>query len=308
MNRRSKLALAVCGVAILSLTLVAYGYQQPAPAEEPASPQTMPAPTMTKLADGVYHYFGFFGSSLVVVSDDQVLITDPSNPARAQSLKDEIAKLTKTPVTTIALTHEHYDHVGGTGVFPDAEVVCHINCQPNFDLASLGDVPIVDTTFEDQLEIPVGDKTVQLHHLGPGDGEATTIIYMPEEDIIVTADMYEPRALTHKNWVDDKNFTGTRYILNTISQWPITHAINAHSPGTDPMDMMENVEYYNDLYEAVYSALAAALEQGGFPALFGVFQSLPNTLQLSKYQDWANYDTSFPRHVERMLQAITHAD
>ena len=36
--------LPCAAVAILSLTLVAYGYQQPAPAEEPASPQTMPAP------------------------------------------------------------------------------------------------------------------------------------------------------------------------------------------------------------------------------------------------------------------------
>ncbi len=58
---------------------------------------------------------------------------------RAQSLKDEIAKLTDTPATTIGLTHEHYDHVGGTGLFPDAAIVCHRNCQPVFNLSSLGD-------------------------------------------------------------------------------------------------------------------------------------------------------------------------
>ena len=92
------------------------------------------------------------------------------------------------------LTHEHYDHVGGTGVFPDASVVCHRNCQPAFDIAPLGDVPTVDETFDDFMEIRVGDKVVELHYLGPGDGEATTIIYMPDEQIVVTSDMYEPRA------------------------------------------------------------------------------------------------------------------
>ena len=281
---------------------------EPAPEAEEAPAFEIPPPTMTMLADGVYHYFGFFTSSLVVISGGDVLITDPSNPMRAQSLMEEIAKLTSDPVTTIALTHEHYDHVGGTGLFPDATIVCQMNCEPNFALASLGDVPEVDETFDDFKEIRVGDKVVELHYLGPGDGDATTIIYMPEEQIVVTADMYEPRALTGKNWVDDKNFVGTRHILNILNGWDITHAINAHSPGTDPVDLQENVDYYNDLYDAVNAAVGSAVAQGGTFAAYGLFDTLPQTLELEQYQDWMNYDSSFPRHVERMLLGIYHGD
>ena len=276
------------------------------------APQMAPTATLNELADGVYQFVfeagGFFSTSLVVIDGDQVLVTDPYNNGVAQSMQAEIAKLTEAPVSYIALTHEHYDHVGGTGVFPEALVICHFNCQPAFDLDVLGDVPEVDVTFETRHDVQVGDKLVELHYLGPGDGEATTVIYMPEDDIVITSDLYEPRALTHKNWVDDKNFTGVRHILNTISQWPLTHAINTHSPGTDPQDLMENVAYYNDLFDAVYQALAAAANEGGMMALFPLFGSLPNTLQLEQYQDWENYESSFPRHVERMLQAITHAD
>ena len=298
MKGKMKVALLVCCAAVFSMSLVAYNYQQ------------IPPPTVTMLADGVYHYFGFFTSSLVVISDEEVLITDPSNPLRAQSLKEEIAKLTDSPVTTIALTHEHYDHVGGTGVFENATVVCHRNCQTVFDLDSLGDVPQVDETFDEFKEIRVGDKVVQLHYLGPGDGDATTIVYMPAERIVATADLYEPRALTHKNWVDDKNFTGVRHILNTISNWDVDHAINAHSPGTDPVDLRENVEYYNDLYDAVKAAVDEAVAQaGGSPfAAYGLFDTLPQTMELEKYSDWGQYDSSLPRHVERMLLAIYHGD
>ena len=270
--------------------------------------QMIPPPTMTMLADGVYHYFGFFGSSLVVVDGGQVLITDPYNGLRAQSLKEEIAKITDNPVTEIALTHEHYDHVGGTRAFPGASVICHRNCAPQFALDTLGDVPEVDQTFDDALDVSVGGKTVSLRYLGHGDGEATTVVYMPEEKIVVTSDLYEPRALTHKNWVDDKNFTGVRHILNTISGWEIEHAVNAHSPGTNPRDMMENVEYYNDLYDAVYDALADAAREGGQQAMYAAFGSLPRTLELDEYKEWLNYDSSFPRHVERMMQAVIHAD
>ncbi len=282
-----------------------------APPDEGPSFQ-IPPPTMTMLADGVYHYFGFFTSSLVVISGGEVLITDTANPLRAQSLKEEIAKLTDSPVTTIALTHEHYDHVGGTGLFEDATIICQWNCQFAFDLSQspFADVPTEYETFDDFREIRVGDKIVQLHYLGPGDGDATAIIYMPAERIIVTADMYEPRALTHKNWVDDKNFAGTRRILNIISGWNIDHAINAHSPGTNPLDLLENVEYYNDLYDAVKAAVDEAIAQAGGStfAAYGLFDTLPQTMELEKYRDWAEYDSSFPRHVERMLLAVYHGD
>lgn len=86
---------------------------------------------MTRLADGVYHCLDFFTGSLVVIGDDGVLITDPGSNGRAQPLQAEI---TNAPVTPIVLSHEHYDHVGAAGIFPNAAVICHRNCQPHFAL------------------------------------------------------------------------------------------------------------------------------------------------------------------------------
>ena len=330
MLKRLKLALLGCGLALFSLMLACTAAATPTPAPPPtltpaptatltppppptaapAPAMQIPPPTMTMLADGVYHYFGFFSSSLVVVGADGVLITDPDNPLRGQSLQEEISKITDQPVTTIALTHEHLDHVGGTGLFPQAKVICHRNCQAHFDLAAPGsDLPEVDQIFDDLLELTVDDTVVQLHYLGPGDGDATTIIYLPAEQIVVTSDLYEPRALTHKNWVDDKNFVGVRHILNTVSQWELKHAVNAHSPGTSPQDLRENVEYYNDLYAAAKTAIDQAIAQGGSPfAAYGLYDTLPETLQLPQYQDWENYDSSFARHVQRMVIGIYHGD
>jgi len=261
-----------------------------------------------ELADGVYQWFGDFGSSLVVISGKDVLITDPQNDGRAQKLAAYIATLTDNQVSHIVLTHEHYDHVGGTGVFPEAIVYGHINCLPVFALSDLIGVPELDKTFTDFESIPVGDKTVELHYLGPGDGEATTITYLPNEKIVVTADMYEDKQLTHKNWVDDKNFTGVRHILNTISDWDLVHAVNAHSPSTEPQVLRDNAQYYNDLYDATFAAINEAIAQQGFFAVFGLVDTLPDTLKLEQYASWDNYDSSLPRHVERMLLSIFHGD
>ncbi len=267
----------------------------------------MPEPTMTQLDEGVYHYFGGFYSSLVVVTNEGVLITDPSNAVRGQMLKQAIAELTDQPVTHIALTHEHYDHTGGTEIFPAAQVICHVACADIFQLDEYGLVPDeVDITFETYLSIELGDKTVELHHLGPGDGVATTIIYLPKEQVVMSADLYEPRALTNALFMDDKNPLGVRKILNEVASWNLKHAINGHSPGTDPQDLREAAGYYEDLYQAVNAALQPIIEQSGVSAAYGASFSLHEQISLPQYAEWGEYDTAFAKHVFRMAMGLMH--
>ena len=265
--------------------------------------------TMTMLAENVYHYFGGGYSSLVVVSEDDVLITDAANDMRAADLKAEIAKITDVPVTKIALSHEHYDHAGGTGVFEGAEIICHENCQALFDLDPLGIAPEkVDTEFDELLEIDIGGVIVQMHHFAPADGEGTAVFYIPAEKIILTTDLYQPGTLTDGMWMDDSNYMGTREIYRNIEDWDIVHAINAHSPGTDPADMREHIEFVDDLYDAVYAPLSEAAAAGDLVAFYGLITSMPETVRLDKYADWEGYDEHIEKHVQRMILAITHGD
>ena len=134
---------------------------------------------------------------MAVIADDGVLITDTNNELRARSLKDEIAQIADVPVARIVMTHEPYDPVGGSLIFEDAEVLRRVNCLPSFDLFdyAVGDVPTAAQTFEDYLALDVGGQTVELHRLGPGDGEAVTAICMSEAQIVVTADTYEFRPV-----------------------------------------------------------------------------------------------------------------
>ena len=78
----------------------------------------------------------------------------------------------------------------------------------------------------------------------------------------VASDLYEPRALARKSWVDDKNFAGVRRIRSVISGWEIERAVNAHSPETDPR---ENAERCNDLCDAVNAEVNAAIAAAGEP-------------------------------------------
>ncbi len=260
--------------------------------------------TMTELADGVYHYYDGAYSSLVVVSPEGVLVTDPAHDARAAELKKAVAGIADAPVTRIVLTHEHYDHAGGTSSFEGAEVICHENCIDMFRMDPFGTAPQkVDTEFDEFMEIDVGGIAVELHYMGPADGHAATVIYLPEERIVATADLYLPRALIPGAWQEDVNFVGKHRVLGEVATWDIRHAVNAHSPGTDPEDLRENARFMADLYEEVRGRILEARELG-VDGYFEALLRMPQEIELEEYSDWEGYEEHLPRHVDRMIYSM----
>ena len=106
-------------------------------------------------------------------------------------------------------------------------------------------------------------------------------------------------------WLDDKNYLGTKKILNEIAGWNLKHALSGHSDSTDPAALRENAAFLNDLYDAVKAALDTAMASGGPRAAFDALGGdLPKTLKLPKYTDWKGYDEHLPKHIWRMGMSI----
>ena len=84
-------------------------------------------PRIQQLADGVYSYEQlrsagaerFTTVSLFVVTPDGVLVADgQGNAAETKRMVDEIAKITRQPVTHIVVASDHGDHTAGNAAFP----------------------------------------------------------------------------------------------------------------------------------------------------------------------------------------------
>jgi glyoxylase-like metal-dependent hydrolase (beta-lactamase superfamily II) len=145
--------------------------------------------SMTEVSDGVFHFFAMGYSSMVAIGDNGVLVTDPSFTSRAEVLKAELAKISDKSVTHIALSHEHFDHVGGTEVFGGAEIILQENGTDVLKLSPLLPMPKVTTTFDETLTIELGNKSVELHHLAVADGVATTVARVPDDNVVFSVDM-----------------------------------------------------------------------------------------------------------------------
>ena len=272
-----------------------------------AAPAALAEPLVKPLADNVYMMSEFRYVSLVVVGDEGVLITDPAFSARAESMKAAIAGITDKPVTHIVLSHEHYDHVGGTEVFPDARVICHAACQAVFDLDILGIVPeTVHVTWSESHEVDFAGPAVRLSHHGPADGFGYAVVHLPEARIAFTADLYGDRAVTPGWWMDDDNYLAILRVLRVLDGMDLVHAVNSHSDDTSPANVSENLAFVEDLFALVNGEIGAALREGGPARVVMSLDAWQNDLKLPRYADWRGYDEHLPIHVRRMALSIFH--
>ncbi|WP_438465901.1 MBL fold metallo-hydrolase [Marinomonas sp. PE14-40] len=258
-----------------------------------------------KLAEHVYAVSMFNYTSLVVIGKNDVLITDTANSFRAKKLKSEIAKITDKPVKRIVFTHEHFDHVGGTNVFPDAEIIAQRNIIEYEGLDPLNMVPdVIHKTFDKFLAIEMGTTKVELHHFGAADGLAVAAIYLPKEGIAVSADMYVDDGLGAGVFLTDTNMLGNRLLLKKLVEWDLNYAINVHSRRLDLAPLVATKKFYDDLYDLVLPEIEAQLKSDPSRLVSRIIE-MSETLEMPAYKNWKNYH-DLPVYIQKMSFAMIH--
>jgi glyoxylase-like metal-dependent hydrolase (beta-lactamase superfamily II) len=130
-----------------------------------------PAPTRIDLAAGVYLFqtqpygdVGLDGNSVVIVSDDGVLVFDSNGtPSAAEAVLTEIRKLTDQPIRYLVNSHWHWDHWYGAEVyrkaFPSLQIITH---EKTRQLMAGPAVAFNQPGLDAQLPAHIADITAQL--------------------------------------------------------------------------------------------------------------------------------------------------
>lgn len=265
-----------------------------------------PEVTVLSLADNIYGINLMGYTSLVVIGDKGVLISDTANPTRAALLKEEIAKLTRKPVDKIVLSHEHFDHVGGTEIFESANIYAQENIRDDMQLDPFSFLPNdVHYTYKNKMTIDLGNTKVDLVHVAVADGEATTVVHLPKEKIAMSADLYRAKGFSRVGSLTNNNKLGNRETLNEMASWNLKHSVNGHSKNTDPVMLSLGAELLNDIHDAIYPKAQEYLNSGGGRANRMKLFAFADNLSLPKYKDWDNYE-NLGIYARKMASDLTH--
>ncbi|MES0810915.1 MBL fold metallo-hydrolase [Roseibium sp. SCPC15] len=258
-------------------------------------------PVMTEVADGVYQYFHFYYTSLVVVTDEGVLVTDPSGEPRAAAMREEIRKITDQPVTKVIYSHDHFDHSRGGQIFKDegAEFTSHENCTELLSRDLENKVVQPDTTYQDSLRVKVGDKSVDLHYFGPNDGTCMSVIHMPEEKLLLAVDWHLQGYVNEPHRLVAHNYIG---VLNTMKrvreELEFDIVLSGHMPSSSPEQFEEDYRFNQALFDAVWTGMRAGKS----------VEELKKSIKLPDFSHWRGYEENLPAHVERMAYGIWHGN
>lgn len=172
----------------------------------PSHAQDTPKRSVTEIAKDVYRLQNNFHYSMVVITEEGAIITDPINTEAALWIRSEVAKLTDKPITHLIYSHSHGDHASGGAVLSKgAAVIAQANAPESID----GVKPTI--RFEDTYGFSQGDKTFELTWLGEGHGEDLIAVIVRPANVAFITDVAAPKRLP---WRD----MGGANIDNWISQ------------------------------------------------------------------------------------------
>jgi glyoxylase-like metal-dependent hydrolase (beta-lactamase superfamily II) len=177
---------------------------------------------MIKITDHVYAETKYEGANLgcIVTQRGLVLVDSPTLPGQAREWYQDVSKLHPKGVAYLINTDHHYDHIltdslltrntiahrlAAKGIQYMAanfrQVIKQLNpklYEDNKEILDGVEVIPPHITFNTEMTLHMGDRTIELSHVG-GHAPPTIMIHVPEDKVLFTGDNVE---------VQQHSFTG----------------------------------------------------------------------------------------------------
>jgi glyoxylase-like metal-dependent hydrolase (beta-lactamase superfamily II) len=176
--------------------------------EPPAAAEAAPAYALgpwRELRSGVYVAVAEPESvnlGLVVGSQWALLIDTGSSPTQGRVLRASVAAVTDMPVIAVVVTHWHYDHAYGLAAFDDMPRIAHESVRSRLASAAasaeakrlgLNPAELIspNTGIAVAKAIDLGDRRVEIAHLGRGHTDGDLVVVVPDADVLFAGDLIE---------------------------------------------------------------------------------------------------------------------
>jgi cyclase len=232
-----------------------------------------------RISDGVYVFtsglYAEVTATLVFTDDGAILVDTLPFPQETRHIRDFIAQR-RMRVLYVINTHSHADHVYGTYMFPEAEIVAHYQCrrlmerlaetalaEAKLQTPQLADVKIryPELLFNEAMTLRVGGKTIELTY-APGHSRDMITVHVAEDRLMVASDAVMPVPYVVGGDLDDMIKS-----LQAIRQKSLENLVQGHGEvllrGEIEETLDANIEYLRRVDRLVRERIARGVPRTG---------------------------------------------
>lgn len=272
--------------------------------------------TFAEIGEGLYAFTAEGDpNSGVIIGDDSVMIVEAqATPRLARKVIDCVRSVTDKPITHLVLTHYHAVRVLGASAYGAPQVIMSDTARSmvvergqedwdsEFDrfprlFQGHEEIPGLTwptTTFSDAMTVYLGNRRVDIMHLGRAHTAGDAVVHVPDADVMFTGDIVEYHSACY---CGDGHFADWGETLDNIAAFdPAAIAPGRGDALVGPEMVRLALENTRDFVETTYRAAARVAAKGG--DLKEAWDAVRAACD-PKFSDYAIYEHCLPFNVAR---------
>jgi len=254
-------------------------------------------------------------NSGVIIGDDAVMVVEAqATPRLAGKVIEKIREVTDKPITHLALTHYHAVRVLGASAYRAPQVIMsdvaramvaergQEDWQSEFErfprlFEGHEEIPGLTwptTTFSDRMTVWLGNRRVDLMHLGRAHTAGDIVVHVPDENVMFTGDIVEYHSACY---CGDGHFGDWGDTLDEIAWFDVDAIAPGRGDALIGREMVDAaIANTRDFIASTYGPAARVAARGG--SLKEAWDAVREACD-PKFSDYAIYEHCLPFNVAR---------
>lgn len=281
--------------------------------------------SFTEIGEGLYAFTAEGDpNSGVIIGDDSVMIVEAqATPRLAQKVIDCVRTVTDKPITHVALTHYHAVRVLGASAFGASQIIMGAKTramvvergQEDWESEfqrfprlfegheSIPGLTWPTTTFTDRMTVYLGNRRVDLMHLGRAHTAGDIVIHVPDQNVMFTGDIVEAHSACY---CGDGHFADWGPTLEQIRAFELDAVAPGRGDALVGADAVNGgLDRTKDFVQSTYRAAARVAARNG--TLKDAWDAVRDACD-PKFRDYAIYEHCLPFNVARAFDEARGID
>ncbi len=272
--------------------------------------------SFSEVGDGIWAYTAQGDpNSGVIIGDNSVMIVEAqATPRLAKKVIENVRTVTDKPISHVVLTHYHAVRVLGASAYGADQIIMSDAAramvvergQEDWDSEfqrfprlfeghqSIPGLTYPTTTFSEAMTVYLGNRRVDLMHLGRAHTAGDIVVHVPDQNVMFTGDIVEYHSACY---CGDGYFADWNHTLDNIRSFDVDAIAPGRGDALIGKEMVNAaIENTRDFVNSTYAPAARVAARGG--SLKEAWDAVRAACD-PKFSDYAIYEHCLPFNVAR---------